>query len=124
MEVLGTSQDLSDVLSRYRKMIEEQEIEIRAGLIRLTEEQEKINRVWVCYRALPHEEHLLIMELYVNKKLYKTVEKESGMNHRQFEKFRKRALERIKTLYMSSCSNLQIISYKPSKYEQLRLALE
>lgn len=116
--------DLSDVFFRYQKLIEEQEVEVRIGLIRLVEEQEAINRVLVCYRSLPGVEYTLITELYVAKKLYRIVEKESGMNHRQFEKIRKRALARIRTLYTSHYSNIEIAAQKESRYEQLRLKLE
>lgn len=118
------STDLSDVLSRYRHLIREQEVEMRVGLLRLVEEQERINRVWVCYQALPVEEYEVVTELYVKRKLYKTAEDESGMNHRQFEKIRKKALNRIRALSMGSYSNVEIMSMKEAEYEQLCLELD
>lgn len=119
----GNRTDLLDVLLRYENLIREQKSETRVAFLKLAEEQEKINRVWVAYEALPDMEHEIVTELYVQRELYRTVEELSGLNHREFENTRKRAMKSIRTLYESGYSNMEIMRLGTSKYEQLCLHL-
>lgn len=117
----GVVNDLTNVLLRYEESLKNSNIEVRAGLLKLAEERETVNRLLVCYNALPVEEHKILSELYEKRLLYKEVEENSGMNHRQFEKVRKRGLERIQELYESNLTNIKIIQLKQMKYTQLSL---
>ena len=115
--------DLDSIVWLYKKNMYDYEKEIKIGLKQLSEEQEHINRVWICYKTLPKGEYEMLTNLYVKGELYKKGEIESGLNHRKFEKVRKGAIDRIKELYESKRSNIDIIVNKGKEYEQLRLNL-
>ena len=102
--------DLSSLLLRHKSMVEEQEQEIRMEMWRLAEEEETLKRVWICFRALDAMQFKIIQKLYVEKELYASVERESGMSHGKFEKERTAAMTRILELYHSDLDNLQILT--------------
>lgn len=117
----GIANDLTNVILKYEESLKNSNIEVRAGLLKLAEERETVNRVQVCYNALPVEEYQILSELYEKGLLYREVEENSGMNHRKFEKVRKRGLARIKELYESNLTNIEIIQLKQMEYTQLSL---
>lgn len=117
----GTANDLTSTFLKYEESLKSSNIEVRAGLLKLAEERETVNRIQVCYNALPVEEYKILSGLYEKRLLYKEVEENSGMNHRQFEKVRKRGLERIRELYESNLTNIEIIQLKQMEYTQLNL---
>lgn len=131
-----SSQDLGDFLIRHHKMLKQQNEELRAELWRLSEEEETINRVWICFRALEGKEQEYLQLLYVEGRTYKETEMESGVSHKTFETIRGNGIKRIRKLYESSWSNREIVGIhkkttttgmsvkrgkKPAEYEQLTL---
>lgn len=132
----GTKKDLTDAMLMHQRLARERELELRTEMFRLTEEEESINRVWVCFHALRGREYILLDCLYVQKLPYKAVQEDSHVSHRTFEKVRMQALKKILRMYESEISNLQIInlsnklSDKPIdtgsshvRYEQLTLKI-
>lgn len=84
-------------------------------MYRLTEEEESINRIQACFRALQDKEYLYLDRLYVQHTPYKIVESESGVSHKTFERTRAGAVNRIITLYNSDLSNQEIIRQSKRK---------
>lgn len=105
----GIKQDLADALLRHRKMAQERELELREELRQLVEEEEQINRVWVCFRTLRGKEYLFLEKQYVQGKSYKTAEMESGVSHKTFEMYRQSGIRKILQMYHSEFSNIEII---------------
>lgn len=56
-----------------------------------------------------HIAYSILEKLYIQKIPYKTVEMESGLNHRVFEYTRKNAIKEIQRLYESELTNAQIV---------------
>ena len=83
-------------------------------MYRLTEEEESINRIQACFRALKIKIFVLD-RLYVQHTPYKIVESESGVSHKTFERTRAGAVNRIITLYNSDLSNQEIIRQSKRK---------
>jgi hypothetical protein len=131
----GIKRDLTDVMLMHQRLAREREIELRTEMFRLTEEEESINRIWVCFHALRGREYTFLEKLYVQRLPYKAVQEESKVSHRTFEKVRMQALKKIVKMYNSEINNLQIINLsggltgdfvvkknsKVSEYEQLKL---
>lgn len=126
--------DLMDVLLKEENIYRQQEQEIREIMWKLTEDLESINRIWVCYQMLGNPAYEILRQMYVEKKLYSTVEKNMGINHRIFEETRKAAVGQILKLYNSPLSNRDIIKLgkqqevtkrksSPTDYEQMTLEL-
>ncbi len=110
------NQDLGDFLIRHHKLLKQQSEELRAELFKLSEEEETINRVWSCFRALTGQEQEYLQSLYVEGKTYKETELESGVSHRTFEITRRNGIKRILKMYQSSWNNREILAgYKKTK---------
>lgn len=130
--------DLTEAMLKHERLTRQREIEIREAIWRLTEEEEKINRIRVCYQSLRGKEYTYLHDLYVCGKPYKAVERESGVSHRTFELTRKSGLKKILQLYESDFSNRDIIAKsdngwrlldkkkkrRDTYYEQLRLDID
>lgn len=133
----STKRDLSDLLKKYEQIKKQREFEIWNEIRRLTEDEEKINRIRVCYQTLRGKEYRYLQSLYVKGKPYKEVEIESGVSHRTFERTRKGGMKKILQLYASGLSNQEIIHVnkvksrrrrntqaKKQEYEQMHLDLK
>lgn len=105
----GSHKDLLDAMLRHQKMEQQYIVELSTEIYRLTEEEECVNRIMVCFRALRGREYTYIERLYVKKEAYKIVEQESGYSHKTFESIRSNGLKQIKKLYESTMSNVQIL---------------
>lgn len=68
--------------------------------------------MYLCFQSLTGEEYNIINRIYVKGELYKSVEKDSGLNHRVFEERRKQAILDIQQLYESDLSNKQIVNLR------------
>ena len=106
----GAKWDLSDLLQKHEVLQKQREIEIKEQIWRLTDEEAMINRIRTCYQTLRGEEYNFLQKLYVQKKPYKSVEKDSGVSHRTFEKIRKTAMRKVISLFESNYSNQEIIT--------------
>lgn len=105
----GKHKDLMDAMLRHQQLERQHSMELITEMYHLIEEEERINRVMVCFRSLQGKERGYIERLYVNKEPYKTVEMESGYSHSRFESIRASALKHIQKLYASPLSNVQIL---------------
>lgn len=105
----GTKKDLADAMLLHQRLARERGAQLRAEMYRLVEEEESINRIWVCFHALRDREYAYLTQLYVQNQPYKRVEAESGVSHRTFEMARKRGLKAILCLYRAELDNVQII---------------
>ena len=116
----GIHKDLADVYLNYQKLVKTQERELTAEMLALIVSARGIHRLYLCFQSLTgdefHKSHVfleiynIIYQLYVQGKLYKVVEEETGLNHRQFEGKRKQAIRDIQQLYESDLTNAQIVS--------------
>ena len=105
----GTYKDLSDAYLRYQHLVEDTERELTDEMLQLITVAEGIQRMYICFQALAGDAYKILNELYVKKMPYKTVESESGLNHRTFEQRRKQAIGGIQKLYNSYLTNAQIV---------------
>lgn len=134
----GLKKDLTEIMIKHEQLTRQRGIEIREELRSLTDDEETINRIKVCFQTLRGKEYSYLYELYVCGHPYKAVEKESGVSHRTFEKIRKSAMQKILQMYASSYSNQDIIKNNQkgrvgkkkrckekenSDYQQLKLKL-
>lgn len=101
--------DISDVLLKQKKIYQEQVQDLRFEIIRILDEEECVHRIWVCFDALDNPGKTYLKELYVEKNLYKFVEKKSGVSHRSFEQARSQAMQKLIHLYYSKLTNREII---------------
>lgn len=108
----GEHKDLADVYLKYQKLVRTQERELTDEIIALTVNAEGIHRLYLCFQSLTGEEYNIINRIYVKGELYKSVEKDSGLNHRVFEERRKQAILDIQQLYESDLSNKQIVNLR------------
>ena len=130
----GLNKDLTAVMLKHEKLAKQREIEIREEMLQLTEDEETINRIRVCYQTLRGNEYAFLFELYVKERPYKFVEEHSGVSHSRFEAIRKKAINKIIGLYDSNCSNQEIITRRQKGckkkrredaiYQQLELDLK
>lgn len=111
----GTDKDLTDIMLKHKRFIAEQAVEIYEEIRKLTEDEERINRIMVCFQALEGREYVILNNLYVKGMPYKTAEAASGVSHRTFEKIRKSGIRRIIQMYEAPLNNLEIISPKQRK---------
>ncbi len=105
----GQHQDMLDAMIKHQQMERRYAIELSNEIYRLVEEEESINRIMVCFRALRGKEYTYIRRLYVEKEPYKAVEQESGVSHSRFESIRTDGLKQIQSLYESRLSNVSIM---------------
>lgn len=131
----GGTSDLTDIMLRHQQVARENGIELRQEMIRLTEEEELNNRIWVCFNSISGKGHDYLKYLYVKGYPYKAVEQESGVSHKTFEKTRQDAIKQIQRLCESDLNNIEIINLsrpqgikkankkQKSEYEQMTLEL-
>lgn len=106
----GIHKDLADVYLNYQRLVKTQERELTDEMLTLIASARGIHRLYLCFQSLPGDEYNIIYQLYVQGKLYKAVEEETGLNHRRFEEKRKQAIRDIQQLYESDLTNAQIVS--------------
>ena len=105
----GIHKDLADVYLNYQRLVKTQERELTDEMLTLIASARGIHRLYLCFQSLSGDEYNIIYQLYVQGKLYKAVEEETGLNHRRFEEKRKQAIRDIQQLYESDL-NAQIVS--------------
>lgn len=108
----GDYKDLGDVYLKYQKLMKRQEKELTDEMLALMVNAEGIHRLYLCFQSLTGEEYNIIDSIYVKGELYRSVEKELGLNHRVFEEKRKQAIRDIQQLYESDLSNEQIVNLR------------
>ena len=130
--------DLTEIMIKHERLQRQREIEIRDAIFHLTEEEEQIHRIRVCYQTLRGKQYRYLQELYVLGRQYKEVERDSGVSHAAFERTRKSGIKKIIQLYASNFSNQEIIAQASRQkrqkkrkkkeegkiYEQLSLNIE
>lgn len=133
----GIKKDLTDVMLQHQRLARERELELRGEMYRLAEEEEEINRVWVCFHALRGKEYTFLDLLYVQSQPYKAAELESGFSHKTFETYRRSGLKKILQMYESEFSNMELVrggmienpkrknktTKKTVEYEQIKLKI-
>lgn len=98
---------LADISIRIKKEIEEQQNLITQELLGIQLQLETINRIWICYAALPLEQKNLLTALYVEKQKWKSQKKALS----QISEVRKKALNQIKNWCNDTkLTNAEIIS--------------
>lgn len=100
--------DLFTEYEKYHSLLDKRYHEYAVGIHQLILQEERIERVWLCFSALDSDAFNILHKLYVERELYQTVEKESGLTHPIFEKKRKRAIQDIIRLYYSYMTNERI----------------
>lgn len=124
--------DLGDVYLRYLKLVKAKEKDLADAMRTYVEQAENVERLYLCFHALGGKGYDILDQLYIQKRLYKAVEEESGLNHRTFEAYRRQAILTIMRLYESDLTNEQIKERigkgaempektEPGKYEQITL---
>lgn len=88
----GIHKDLADVYLNYQRLVKTQERELTDEMLTLIASARGIHRLYLCFQSLSGDEYNIIYQLYVQGKLYKAVEEETGLNHRRFEEKRKQAI--------------------------------
>lgn len=104
--------DLAELLEREKKREKEYRKEMTCLIESLEREKERIQRVWICYQALPLQQYAVLEGIYIHGKLWTEIEQEQGLNHRLLVDIRKKAIENIRKLYASSYTNVNIIQMK------------
>lgn len=104
----GIKKDLTEVMLRHEYLARERERDLRGELYQLVTEEEEINRIWVCFRALRGKEYHYIEMLYVQGMPYKAVELESNVCHKTFETYRRSGIKKILKMYQSEFTNMEI----------------
>lgn len=103
--------DLHTEYERYHILLDKRYVEYARGIHQLVLQEERIERVWLCFNALDSDAYTTLYKLYVENQLYQTVELESGLTHPVFEKKRKRAMQDIIRLYDSDFKNGHIFEH-------------
>lgn len=109
---------LAELLEVQKKKEREYQRELFLLLEALDRERERIQRVWLCYQALPLQQYNALKGLYIDKKLWNEIEDEMGLNHRLFVEIRKSAVKNIQKMYISSYTNTNIIEIKYRNREE------
>ena len=114
--ICGKKRDMSDVLIRQKKIYQRQMQDLRSEMMYILDEEEVVNRIWICFSVLENPGKKYLEELYVYNNLYRYVENQSGVSHRTFELRRSQAMKRLMSLYYSRLTNKEIIQgVQPSK---------
>lgn len=109
---------LDKVMQKHVDLVRNRSKEIQSVLWQLTEEEETINRIWVCFNALCGKEYHILEEIYVKNQKYVDVQRATGFGHRKFEMLRKQAINQILYLYKSKLSNLEIVKRRVERKEE------
>lgn len=104
--------DLSSVIENHQRLVRERGKEVRKIMSELMKQQEMYHRIWSCFNLLDTDAYETLTRLYRNNELYVTVESDSGLSHRSFEKRRKQAIEDIIRLYHGELTNDEIMRIK------------
>lgn len=105
----GGNRDLGDVLETYQKRQYARNMEIRETMWALSDQEDRINRVWACFCVLDDPYYTILDSLYVKNGLYETVEKDSDMSHKTFEKYRKEGIHLLVQFYESDESAVELM---------------
>ena len=102
----GEHRDLSDVLMALDKKEEARRRELSRLLINMTNDKNMINRVWAGFLILDRPYYTIMSRLYVEKGLYFSVQEELDMSSSQFERCRKKAIQKIIEYAQSTSVNI------------------
>lgn len=106
----GYVSDLSDVLIDMYKQEREMFMIMLEEYKAISNLLEKINRVWICFQALPYDTFDVLNRLYVRRELWSALEQD--MNHRTVVKRRREGLQKILTLYHCSYQTREIAAMR------------
>lgn len=104
----GGHKDIFKEFENYQSLLLRRDREYAEAIRNLIMQEERVERVWLCFNALEAEEFTILNKLYVLNELYATVEKLSGLTHPVFEKHRKSAIQNIIRLYNSELEDTYI----------------
>lgn len=104
--------DLYDVLERQEKIMKESNIVYLEMLNSLMEEEEEINRIWICFNQLPLEQYEILYRLYVLGQKYEFCKSILEIDHRTFIDRRQCGMRNILSLYGSEYSDREIVQNK------------
>lgn len=105
----GRTEILLRILEDEQKMIREESLVLQEKLGQLINQEEEINRIWICYKELPLKQFQIIEHLYVKNEKFYYVEQSLEMDHRKFCTLRKNAISFIKILFYSNYTNREIV---------------
>lgn len=108
----NTINDLSSIVENHQRLARKRSKEVREIMSDLMKQQEMYQRIWSCFNMLDTEAYETLTRLYINNELYASVEIDSGLSHRSFEKRRKQAIEDIIRLYHGELTNDEIMRIK------------
>ena len=111
----SSKKDLSDIVLLHEKQLKKWYREISYEIDLLLAKEEMLRRVWLCYRILPESEYQVITKVYIEKKLAKQAELESGKTKTTFFRTINRGLRDIKRMYDSDFSNDYLLKQFLSK---------
>lgn len=106
--------DLYDVLERQEKLMKESNIVYLEMLNSLMEEEEEINRIWICFNQLPLEQYEILYRLYVLGQKYEFCKSILEIDHRTFIDRRQCGMRNMLALYESEYSDREIVQNKYS----------
>lgn len=104
----GAVRDLYSVFAKHNANLEERLREAMQGILRLTDEEEALNRVWACYKALCGEEFDVLTRLYVERKPWKAVARDKNISNGTLSRIQKRAINKLLDMYYSDFSITEI----------------
>lgn len=100
-KVYGKDEGIGKVTTKYSKHLEQHSKDLQTIFDMLMEEKQVIQRVWNCFYALDEPYYTILYMLYVEQRLYKTVEAEYKWSHRVFERDRKKGISLIQQIYIN-----------------------
>lgn len=104
----GVVHDLYSVFTKHNANLEERRKEAMQGILRLTDEEEALNRVWACYKALCDEEFDVLTRLYVKRQPWKAVIRDKKISNGTLSRIQKRAISQLLDMYYSDFSITEI----------------
>ncbi len=99
--------DLGDVSLQIEEIDRRQRQSIKAECLKIQQQKEVINRIFICMETLPYDLWDILNKLYIEKKQWK----ELNMAQSTISKKRIKAITQILEIYHSSLDDCDIISY-------------
>lgn len=115
----GAVRDLHSVFTKHNANLEERRKEAMQGILRLTDEEEALNRVWACYKALDSEEFDVLTRLYVKRQPWKAVVKDKKISNGTLSRIQKRAINKLLDMYYSDFSITEINGWSAFLKEEM-----
>lgn len=104
----GNFKDISDVYETYIRRLEKQKLEFQNSLWNLIEEEEMIERVWLCFMAIDEPCFGILESMYVRGEKYEFSLSDSGLSNKAFNEKRREGIRTILRLYYSDIDEFQL----------------